>query len=46
MINESKFFIHQAKILLHFEKIQKFITGENVDPILIEIDPSNAILNA
>ena len=42
MINVSKIFNPQAKILLHFEKIQKFLTGENVDPILIEIDPSNA----
>ena len=42
MINESKIFNPQAKVLLHFEKIEKFIKDGNVDPILIEIDPSNA----
>ena len=42
MIIESKIFNPQAKVLLHFEKIEKFITTGNVDPILIEIDPSNA----
>lgn len=42
MINNSKIFNPQAKILLHYEKIEKFLTKGNVDPILIELDPSNA----
>ena len=42
MITNSKIFNPQAKVLLHYEKIEKFLTEGNVDPILIELDPSNA----
>ena len=42
MITDSKIFNPQAKILIHYEKIEKFLTDGNVDPILIELDPSNA----
>jgi cyclic pyranopterin phosphate synthase len=42
MILDSKIFNPQAKVLIHNNKIQKFFKTGNVDPITIEVDPSNA----
>ena len=42
MISDSKIFNPQAKVLIHNNKIQKFFKTGNVDPITIEVDPSNA----
>ena len=42
MISDSKIFNPQAKVLIHNNKIQKFLKTGNVDPITIEVDPSNA----
>jgi cyclic pyranopterin phosphate synthase len=42
MILDSKIFNPQAKILVHVEKVIKFLKGYKTDPITVEIDPSNA----
>ena len=42
MISDSKIFNPQAKVLIHHNKIQKYLKTGNVDPITIEVDPSNA----
>ena len=42
MIGDSKIFNPQAKVLIHYKKIQKYLKTGNVDPITIEVDPSNA----
>ena len=39
---ESKIFNPKAKVLVHYKKIKKFFSTGNVDPITLEIDPSNA----
>ena len=38
----SKIFNPQAKVLNHLDKVLDFFGGKNVDPITLEIDPSNA----
>ena len=42
MISDSKRFNPQGKILVHYEKVKKYFKTGTVDPITIEIDPSNA----
>jgi len=39
---ESKIFNPKAKVLVHYKKIKKYFQNKNVDPITLEIDPSNA----
>ena len=39
---ESKIFNPKAKVLVHYKKIQEYFKTGNVDPITLEIDPSNA----
>ena len=42
MISDSKRFNPQGKILVHYDKVKKYFKTGSVDPITIEIDPSNA----
>ena len=42
MITDSKRFNPQGKILVHYEKVKKYFKNGNVDPITLEVDPSNA----
>ena len=42
MSDLSKKFNPQLKILYHLETVLDFFSGKNVDPITLEIDPSNA----
>jgi cyclic pyranopterin phosphate synthase len=42
MAIDSKIFNPQAKILVHLDKVLDFFKNKNVDPITLEIDPSNA----
>ncbi len=42
MISDSKRFNPQGKILVHYDKVKKYFKNGNVDPITLEIDPSNA----
>ena len=39
---ESKIFNPQAKVLAHADRVLSYFDGNNVDPITLEIDPSNA----
>ena len=39
---ESKIFNPKAKVLVHHKKIKKYFETGNVDPITLEVDPSNA----
>ena len=39
---ESKIFNPKAKVLVHYKKIREYFKTGNVDPITLEIDPSNA----
>lgn len=38
----SKIFDPQGKLLLHFDQVNRWMKGENVAPIQVEISPSNA----
>ena len=38
----SKIFNPQSKILHHLDTVLDYFDGKNVDPISLEIDPSNA----
>jgi len=39
---ESKIFNPKAKVLVHHKKIKEYFKTGNVDPITLEVDPSNA----
>mgnify|MGYP001233248898 FL=1 len=38
----SKIFNPQSKVLYHLDTVLDYFDGKNVDPITMEIDPSNA----
>lgn len=42
MTTTSKIFNPQSKVVVHTDRVLDYFKGKNVDPINIEIDPSNA----
>ena len=42
MTTSSKIFNPQSKVVVHTDRVLDYFKGKNVDPINIEIDPSNA----
>ena len=42
MSSNSKIFNPQAKIAVHVDKVLKHLNGKKIDPITLEVDPSNA----
>ena len=39
---ESKIFNPQAKVIIHLKDVYEYFKKGNIDPITIEVDPSNA----